>query len=210
MPRPMLWLLIAAPTVVLVLVFSVLLSRGGERQERRAEVRTSGEALVGGPFELIDQTGATVTQETYAGKAMLIYFGYTYCPDVCPFSLQVMAAAMDQLEADERARIQPILITVDAERDTYQQMASYVSSPAFPDGLVGLTGTEEQIAAVARAYRVVYQRAEDDGSGDYLMDHSSIIYLMDGDGAFVDVFTSGVDPRDLALRLQDFLEENPG
>ena len=89
-------------------------------------------------------------------------------------------------------------------------MASYVSSPAFPDGLVGLTGTAEQIAAVARAYRVAYQRAEDDGSGDYLMDHSSIIYLMDGDGVFVDVFTSGVDPRDLARRLQDFLEENPG
>ncbi|OLF75347.1 photosynthetic protein synthase I [Maricaulis sp. W15] len=210
MPRSMLWLLIAAPTIVLIIVFSVLLSQGGERQERRAEVRTSGEALVGGPFELVDHTGATVTQDSYAGKAMLIYFGYTYCPDICPFSLQVMAAAMDQLDADERARIQPILITVDAERDTHEQMASYVSSPAFPDGLVGLTGNEDQIAAVARAYRVVYQRAEDDGSGDYLMDHSSIIYLMDNDGRFVDVFSSNIDPRDLAQRLQDFLEDNPG
>lgn len=210
MPRPMLWLLIAAPTLVLILVFTLLLSNGGDTRERRAAVRTSGEAQIGGPFTLVDQTGATVTQETYAGKAMLIYFGYTYCPDVCPFSLQVMAAALDQMDTDERARIQPILITVDSERDTVEQMASYVASPAFPDGLVGLTGTEEQIATVARAYRVVYQRAEDDGSGDYLMDHSSIIYLMDGDGTFVDVFTSGVDPRDLASRLQDFLEENPG
>jgi len=210
MPRPMLWLLIAAPTLVLILVFTLLLSNGGDTRERRAAVRTSGEAQIGGPFTLVDQTGATVTQETYAGKAMLIYFGYTYCPDVCPFSLQVMAAALDQMDTDERARIQPILITVDSERDTVEQMASYVASPAFPDGLVGLTGTEEQIATVARAYRVVYQRAEDDGSGDYLMDHSSIIYLMDDDGTFVDVFTSGVDPRDLASRLQDFLEENPG
>ena len=121
-----------------------------------------------------------------------------------------MAAAMDQLDAGQQARIQPILITVDPERDTPEQMARYVSSPAFPDGLVGLTGSEEQIAAVARAYRVVYQRAEEDSSSDYLMDHSSIIYVMDGDGRFVDLFTSGVDPRDVALRLQDFLEENPG
>lgn len=210
MPRPLLWLLIAAPTVLLIAFFTLYLTQPGEVVERRSGVRITGEALVGGPFELIDQTGASVTQEAYAGKVMLIYFGYTYCPDVCPFSLQIMAAAMDQLDAGQQARIQPILITVDPERDTPEQMARYVSSPAFPDGLVGLTGSEEQIAAVARAYRVVYQRAEEDSSSDYLMDHSSIIYVMDGDGRFVDLFTSGVDPRDVALRLQDFLEENPG
>ncbi len=210
MPRPMLWLLIAAPTVLLIAFFTLFLTQPEQVVERRAGVRTTGEAQVGGPFELVDQTGAAVTEETYAGKVMLIYFGYTYCPDVCPFSLQIMAAAMDQLDADQRARIQPILITVDPERDTPEQMASYVSSPAFPDGLVGLTGSEDQIAAVARAYRVVYQRAEDDSSADYLMDHSSIIYVMDGEGRFVDLFTSGVNPSDLALRLQDFLEENPG
>ena len=210
MPRPVLWLLIAAPTVLLIAFFTLMLTDSSPSVERRAGVRTSGEALVGGPFELVDQTGATVTEDNYAGKLMLIYFGYTYCPDVCPFSLQIMAAAMDQLSEDERARIQPMMITIDPERDTVEQMASYVSSPAFPDGLVGLTGTEEQIASVARAYRVVYQRAEDAGSGDYLMDHTSIIYLMDGEANFVDVFTSGVDPRDLASRLQDFLEENPG
>ncbi|MAC89517.1 SCO family protein [Maricaulis sp.] len=210
MPRPLLWLLIAAPTVLLIAFFTQLVTNGDRQDVRRGAVRTSGEAQIGGPFELVDQTGTTVTHETYAGKLMLIYFGYTYCPDACPFSLQIMAAAMDQLDADQRARIQPILISFDPERDTVEQMARYVSSPAFPDGLVGLTGTEEQIAAAARVYRVVYQRAEDAGSGDYLMDHSSFIYLMDGNGVFVDVFPTGVDPVDLTARLQDFLEENPG
>ncbi|WP_417487068.1 SCO family protein [Maricaulis sp.] len=210
MPRPLLWLLIAAPTVLLIAFFSQFLMNDDSQQVRRGAVRTSGEAQIGGPFELVDQTGATVTQETYSGKLMLIYFGYTYCPDACPFSLQIMAAAMDRLTASERARIQPILISFDPERDTVEQMARYVSSPAFPEGLVGLTGTEEQISAAARAYRVVYQRAEDAGSGDYLMDHSSFIYLMDADGVFVDVFPPGVDPVDVAARLQDFLEENPG
>lgn len=210
MPRPLLWLLIAAPTVLLIAFFSQILMNDDSQQVRRGAIRTSGEAQIGGPFELVDQTGATVTHETYSGKLMLIYFGYTYCPDACPFSLQIMAAAMDRLTTSERARIQPILISFDPERDTVEQMARYVSSPAFPDGLVGLTGTQEQIAAAARAYRVVYQRAEDAGSGDYLMDHSSFIYLMDADGVFVDVFPPGVDPVDVAAHLQDFLEENPG
>lgn len=210
MPRPLLWLLIAAPTVLLIAFFSQFLMNDDSQQVRRGAIRTSGEAQIGGPFELVDQTGATVTHETYSGNLMLIYFGYTYCPDACPFSLQIMAAAMDRLTTSERARIQPILISFDPERDTVEQMARYVSSPAFPDGLVGLTGTQEQIAAAARAYRVVYQRAEDAGSGDYLMDHSSFIYLMDADGVFVDVFPPGVDPVDVAARLQDFLEENPG
>lgn len=205
MPRPLIWLLIAAPATMMVVFFALVLTRPDAGPSRQAGVRISGEANIGGPFTLVDHNGETVTEADFRGKAMLIYFGYTYCPDVCPFSLQAMAAAMDQLSAEERAQIQPVLITVDPERDTVEQLAQYVQSPAFPDGLVGLTGTEDQIAEVASAYRVVYRRA---GEGDdYLMDHSSILYLMDAEGEFVDVFTHGTAPRAMAERLQDFLEE---
>ena len=140
MPRPVIWLLIAAPATLMIVFFILVLTRPGAEAPRQAGVRISGEANIGGPFTLVDQTGATVTEADFRGKAMLIYFGYTYCPDICPFSLQVMAAALDQMEPEERERIQPLLITVDPERDTVEQLAQYVTSPAFPDGLVGLTG----------------------------------------------------------------------
>jgi protein SCO1/2 len=207
MPRPLIWLLIAAPAVMMIAFFTLMLTANNDPVERRAGVRVSGEADIGGPFTLVDHTGTTVTDADFHGRAMLIYFGYTYCPDICPFSLQIMGAALDQLDPAERARIQPVLITVDPRRDTVEQLARYVTSPAFPDGLVGLTGTEEQIAEAAGAYRIVYRRAETEEAGDYLMDHSSIVYLMDGEGEFVDIFTHGTDPQAMAARLQDFLEE---
>ena len=207
MQRAWIWLIIALPMIVVIGFFTLMLSDTGQREERRAPTRTSGEALIGGPFTLVNQDGETVTDADFRGRAMLIYFGYTYCPDVCPFSLQIMAAALDQLEPELRQQIQPILITVDPERDTVEQLAQYVASPAFPSGLVGLTGTPEQVAAAAAAYRVAYRRSEGEAEDDYLMDHSSIVYLMDAEGRFVDVFSHGADPQTMAERLQEFLEE---
>jgi protein SCO1/2 len=207
MQRPWIWLLIAAPMVVVISFITLMLTDDGNRAPRSGAVRTSGEADIGGPFELVDHSGRTVTDADFGGRPMLIYFGYTYCPDVCPFSLQIMAAALDRLDPEQRERIQPILITVDPERDTVEHLAQYVASPAFPEGLTGLTGTADQIAAVTSAYRVVYRRAESETASDYLMDHSSIIYLMGSDGRFVDIFTHGADPANVAARLQDFLEE---
>ncbi|WP_339737507.1 SCO family protein [uncultured Maricaulis sp.] len=212
MQRAWIWLIIALPMIVVIGFFTLMLTDPGQRETRRAPTRTSGEALIGGPFTLIDQTGQTVTEADFHGRAMLIYFGYTYCPDVCPFSLQIMAAALEQLEPEQRARIQPILITIDPQRDTVDQLAQYVASPAFPPDLAGLTGTPEQIADVAGAYRVAFRRSpgedgQDDTGDDYLMDHSSIVYLMDFEGRFVDVFSHGSDPQTMAARLQEFLEE---
>jgi protein SCO1/2 len=207
MQRAWIWLLIALPLIVVVSVITWKLNNPGPVETRRAPTRTSGEALIGGPFTLVDQSGQTVTEADFHGRAMLIYFGYTYCPDVCPFSLQIMAAALDQLDAEDRARIQPMLITIDPERDTVEQLAQYVTSPAFPTGLVGLTGTPEQIAEVTRVYRVAFRRSEGEAEDDYLMDHSSILYLMDSQGRFVDVFAHGSDPQTIATRLQEFLEE---
>jgi protein SCO1/2 len=210
MQRPWIWLLVAAPMAVMIAFFVFQLTGDNASNSRIAPVRVSGEADIGGPFTLVDHTGRTVTDTDFHDRAMLIYFGYTYCPDVCPFSLQVMAAALATLDADARAYYQPILITVDPQRDTVEHLAQYVSSPAFPDGLTGLTGTEAQVQAVSSAYRVIYQRAPTGGEGesatDYLMDHSSFIYLMDEQGRFADVFGHGADPQMVAQRLTEHFE----
>lgn len=160
-------------------------------------------ALIGGPFELVDHTGKTVTQDDFKGKFMLIYFGYTYCPDVCPTELQDMTAALDAL-GDKADRIQPIFITVDPQRDTPELMAEYVAN--FYPGMIGLTGTEEQIAAAAKAYRIYYAKvAEDENDPYYLMDHSSIIYLMDEGGKLAAYFNSKMSPEDMAKAIADRL-----
>ncbi len=200
------WILLAAPIVMVMSFMTMMALERGTTEIRPAPVRVSGEAAIGGPFELVAHTGETVTDETFQGKAMLIYFGFTYCPDACPFSLQRLAIALEALSAEERARFQTLLITVDPARDTVEQMAQYVTSPAFPEGLIGLTGSEDQVRDAAAAYRVAYRR---NGEGDdYLMDHSSIIYFMDSNGSFVDIFAHGAEPAMIAARLQDFLEED--
>lgn len=165
--------------------------------------------LIGGPFELVDHHGNTVTEADFAGRPMLIYFGFTYCPDACPMSLQIMAAALDLLDAPARAEFQPILISVDPERDTPDVLSQYVTSEALPEGLTGLTGTPEQVRRAASAYRVFYRRSEQDSSmAEYLIDHSSIIYLMDRQGRLVELFPHNTPPERIAQRLQRFLEED--
>lgn len=156
----------------------------------------TGEALIGGPFTMVSHTGETVTEKTFAGKPMLLFFGFTYCPDICPTELQVMAEALRQLD-DKGNDIQPILVSVDPERDTPTVLASYV--PAFGDRFIGLTGTAEQVKAMASAYRVYYARVENKDAPDaYSMDHSSIIYLMGPDGKFLKHFTYTTDAKALA------------
>lgn len=159
---------------------------------------TVGKALIGGPFELTDHNGTRVRDQKYRGKLMLVYFGFTHCPDICPAGLQVISAALDKL-GSESARVAPLFITVDPERDTAEQLKSYVSS--FHPTLTGLTGDAKDISAVAKAYRVYYRKAQDPALSDYTMDHTSFIYLMDGTGAFVTHFPHSVTPDKLAARL---------
>jgi protein SCO1/2 len=158
-----------------------------------------GEATVGGPFKLIDQHGAAVTEQDFAGRYMLIYFGYTYCPDICPLSLANMTQALDLLPPDQAEQVVPILITVDPERDTVAQLAAY--APLFHPRLVALTGSPEAIKAAARAYRVYYARAGDADSNDYLMDHSTFIYLMGPDGRYVRHFAHNAAPEEIAAAI---------
>ncbi len=203
------WLLPVLATIVCVGIgIAVFVGTGGPGRDRAPTAQEAGRALIGGPFELVDHNGNTVTEADFAGRPMLIYFGFTYCPDVCPMSLQIMRAALDQLEPDARAEFQPILISVDPERDTPEVLAQYVTFEVFPEGLTGLTGTPEQVRRAADAYRVYYRRTEQDSSmADYLVDHLSVIYFMDRQGRFVEVFPHATSPVQIARRLQRFLEE---
>ncbi|HUJ97393.1 MAG TPA: SCO family protein [Stellaceae bacterium] len=160
-------------------------------------------AAVGGPFTLTAADGATVTDESYRGKWLLVYFGYTFCPDACPTALTNISAALQQLGplAD---RVQPLFITVDPHRDTPKVMADYVK--AFDHRIVGLTGSTAAIAAVTKEYGVYVapQRSEGD---DYLVDHSSFIYLMNPDGKFVATLSGAATGAQLAARLQTLLSQ---
>jgi len=167
--------------------------------------RTNGEVAVGapgigGPFTLTDGDGRQVTDQTYRGKWLLVYFGYTYCPDACPTGLSNIAAALKQLGPDAD-KVQTLLITVDPERDTPALMKSYVA--AFDSRFAGLSGTPEQIAAVAREYRVYYKRV---GEGeDYIMDHSVVIYVMDPDGNYNTMLRHNSAPAEIAAALKKLL-----
>ena len=164
-----------------------------------------------GPFSLVDHNGQNVTDKSYRGKFMLIFFGYTYCPDVCPTELQVIADALDLLGPDS-TKVQPIFISVDHERDTPEALASYVS--AFYPTLVGLTGTSEQIAAAAKSYYARYNKmsslTEDEekaGKKDeyYLIGHTSSTYLIGPNGRDLHVFNYGDPPEVMAERIQHFI-----
>ena len=170
------------------------------------EPATTGRALVGGPFELTDHNGRRVTDKDFRGRLMLVYFGFTYCPDICPAGLQVVTAALEKLGTDTN-RVVPMFITVDPERDTPEQMKQYVSS--FHKTFVGLTGSKEDIAKAAKAYRVYYRKVQDDSLSDYTMDHTSFLYLMGADGQFITHFPHSIDPEKLAERLTAEIRKIP-
>jgi cytochrome oxidase Cu insertion factor (SCO1/SenC/PrrC family) len=165
----------------------------------------TGAALIGGPFTLVDQHGATVHDSDFRGRYMLVYFGYTNCPDICPTDLTAMGAAIDRLGA-EGPRVVPIFITVDPTRDTVERLAAY--APLFHPRLVLLTGTADQVRQAAAAYRVYYEQAGE--GGDYAVNHSAIIYLMDGQGRFVTHFPEGTTADAIAQGIAHALAGGTG
>ena len=158
---------------------------------------------IGGPFALTDQDGRTVTSDSLKGKPTLIYFGYTFCPDVCPTSLLLMETAVEQLGADTPKKVNLVFITVDPERDTRELIKGYVSN--FGSTFIGLTGPPADVAAAARAYRVYYQKVPGKDGGPYLMDHSSIVYLLDRNGRFVTHFTHEAKAETIATAVGKLL-----
>ena len=144
---------------------------------------TGDQPVIGGPFTLLDSNGKPVTDRDFRGKYLLVYFGYTFCPDVCPTTLNEITTTLDSLGA-KAARVQPLFVTVDPQRDTPAVLRTYTA--VFSPRLIALTGTQEQIAAIEKEYRVYAAvHRTGNGSNDYTMDHSSIIYLMDPDGRFL-------------------------
>ena len=169
-----------------------------------AKVQQVGRVNIGGPFTLTDHTGKRVTEKDFAGKYMLVYFGYTFCPDVCPTSLSIVAEALAELSADELDKVVPIFITVDPERDNVEVMESYV--PNFHDKMVGLTGSVDEVKAVSKAYKAYYAKVNtDDPDGNYAVDHSSFTYLMGPDGEYVVHFNHGTPYDIMAKKLAEIL-----
>ena len=161
-------------------------------------VVSTGQADVGGPFQLTDQHGKPVSDQAFRGRYMLIYFGYSFCPDVCPTTLAVMAQALEKL-GGKSSQVVPVFITIDPERDTPKVLDEYMKSFAPP--FVGLTGSADQIKTVEKRYRVYAVKKPLEG-GNYGMDHSSVIYLMGPDGKMVSFYDEAVSPDDLAKDLR--------
>jgi cytochrome oxidase Cu insertion factor (SCO1/SenC/PrrC family) len=159
---------------------------------------TSGEASIGGPFALTDQHGRAYTDKNLHGHWTLLYFGYTHCPDVCPLTLELMGDVMGKLGA-KAARVTPVFVTIDPARDTPAVMKQYVAS--FGKDFVGLTGSEVQLAPVLKAYRV-YAKKRPVAGGDYAMDHSGAIYLMDPNGKFAGTYEEESGPDKIAADLK--------
>jgi protein SCO1/2 len=157
-------------------------------------------ALIGGAFALQDGDGKTVSDETLRGRPFLVYFGYTHCPDVCPTELARISDVLTQM-GDKS--IPALFITVDPERDTPKLMQEYVSS--FNPAIVGLSGNPQAVAAAEKTFRVFARKGPLQADGDYSMDHSSIVYLMDKNGAFVEAFNLERPPKDAAEDLERFL-----
>jgi protein SCO1/2 len=171
----------AAIAAALLVVTLVVVNRSAPGAAGPGEAVSTGQADVGGPFQLVNHEGQPVDHTMLQGKWSLVFFGFTYCPDYCPTTLQALEATKQRL-GDRAKDVQIVFVSVDPERDTPQALKDYLSSDGFPEGVIGLTGTPEQIRAAADAYRAYYQKV---GEGeDYTMNHSLTVYLMGPDGRF--------------------------
>jgi protein SCO1 len=167
-----------------------------------ADISAPVGATIGGPFALTDQNGTPRRPEDFRGKLMLIYFGYTFCPDVCPTDLMAITQALDML-GPKAVAIQPIFISIDPERDS-SVMGEYLR--AFHPSFVGLTGTPEEIRKVANSYKAFYSRVEDARGGDYTIDHSGVIYLMGREGEYLGFMPPQTGPARLVEILRKYLD----
>ena len=165
------------------------------------KVATSGTAAIGGPFTLVSTNDGNVTDQTYRGKWLLIFFGYTFCPDACPTALNSISVALEKLGVDA-GKLQPLFVTVDPQRDTREVLAEYLKS--FDSRIVGLTGSQDQIDRVVKEYRVYVasQKSETQGDDNYLVSHSAYIYLMDPRGKFVNVIQGSEAGEEIAAWLR--------
>jgi len=191
-------------SITMVLLAS---ARAEDEHERSAselmDVLMWNREPVGGPFALIDHTGTVRTDVDFRGKLLLLYFGFTYCPDLCPTDLQSIGLAINQLGMAGES-VQPVFVTLDPERDTPQHLANYVA--LFHPRLIGLTGDASSIRQAARAYKVYYAKVPTAGT-DYTVDHSGYIYLMDRAGQYLGFFPPGTPPDRMVDVMRPLVEE---
>ncbi len=181
-------------------IFILVMNLPGMRPQSRPAVTVTGQAALGGPFTLEDTKGNAVTEAVLNGHYSLVYFGYTFCPDICPLALQNMTQAL-QMAGPVADDVLPVFITIDPERDTKEVIAAYLGH--FHPKMIGLTGTPEQIAAAESAYRVYAAKSPgSEGKADYMMDHTGYIYLMDKRGQYVAHFPKDATALDISNRLR--------
>ncbi|MET0170650.1 MAG: SCO family protein [Aliihoeflea sp.] len=190
-------LVAGAAFAVLASFYVVFLVMSDTRQTSFRTVSSTGTASIGGPFELVDDRGNSVTQADLIGKPSAIFFGFTYCPDVCPTTLFEFAALIEQLGPDAD-KMNFVMVTVDPERDTPEILHEYVT--AFDERIRGFTGTPEQVARIVEAYKVHYERVETDQ--DYTLNHTASVYLMDSANAFAGTITYHEDPSTALEKLR--------
>lgn len=188
--------------IVAVVALGLSAARFLEPPSKAPAVAHTGQAAIGGPISLLDHRGRRVSEASYSGRHLLVFFGYTFCPDVCPTGLQTISTALDSLGASAEA-VQPLFITVDPARDTVPVMADYVAN--FHPSLIGLTGTEPEVSAALKAYRVYAAKGPVDADGDYLMDHSAFMFLMAPDGSYLRHFGPQTTAEEMAAGLKEVL-----
>lgn len=159
----------------------------------------------GGDFTLFSADGP-VTLSAYRGRVVVVYFGYTFCPDICPTSLSTLAEALTALDADELEKVSSFLISVDPERDTKDVLKIY--APFFHPTIVGITGSAEQVAAVARLYGARYTKQKPNADGQYSVDHSSFIYLIGSDGKLAAALPHGSPPQEIVTTIRSLLAQS--
>jgi len=199
---------VRATALALALIAGLQLPCTAGSQRSAAEIMDIlmwGREPVGGPFSLIDQSGKIRTNEDFRGKLMLIYFGFTYCPDICPTDLQNIGLALDQLGPDGD-KVQPLFITLDPERDTADHLKEYLS--LFHPRIIGLTGDAAAIGAAADAFKVYYARVSNKQGDDYTIDHTAFIYLMGVDGNYLGFFPPGTSSDRIAETLRKQVVQN--
>ncbi|WP_333610414.1 SCO family protein [Brevundimonas bullata] len=202
--RPVVLFAAACAVIALALgLITMVVVKGREQSAQIAAETGTGQPTVGGPFTLTNQDGQVVDQSILKDKWTLVFFGFTYCPDYCPTTLGVLNAVQERM-GDKAKYLQIVFVSIDPERDTPKLLKDYLSSDGFPDGVIGLTGTPEQTAQVAKAYRAFYQKV---GEGEgYTMNHSLTVYLMGPDGQFRSAVAHDLGPDKTAKLIERAME----